>query len=228
MELILLIISEHGHGHSHGHSHSHGPGAKGKVVLDDSSSDTAALEDGGSHPVATRRERSDSFGSLYGHPAITRAAVIETAQEFGYGRSPPARDTRDSFTMAFSPTGQEGSNAGAITPISHHHSRSKSSHGKRGSVSSPTERTGLTSGQTTSYAAVVKKNTEADANGHNHDHDHEHDHSSHGNGKGKKDAHAHDHSEAEAGGHSHGGGGHGHSHGSMNAQGVFLHVLGDA
>lgn len=130
--------------------------------------------------------------------------------------------------MAFSPTGQEGANAGVITPISHHHSRSKSSHGKRGSVSSPTERTGLTSGQTTSYAAVVKKNTEADAHGHDQDHDHAHDHSSHGNGRSKKDAHAHDHSEAEAGGHSHGGGGHGHSHGSMNAQGVFLHVLGDA
>jgi zinc transporter 1 len=123
--------------------------------------------------------------------------------------------------MAFSPTGQESGIAGAINPISHQHARSKSSHGKRGSVSSPTERTGLTNGQTTSYAAVVKKNTGADE----HDHD-DHDHDSHGNGK--KDVHAHNHSEAEEGGHSHGGGGHGHSHGNMNAQGVFLHVLGDA
>lgn len=213
-----LCLAEHGHGHSHGHSHSHAS-PKGVTAHDDSSSDSAENDAHGA-----RRERSDSFGSLYGHPALTRAAVIETAQEFGYGRSPPSRDTRDSFTMAFSPTGQTGSE---VNPISHH-VRSKSVHDKRASISSPTERTGLTTGQTTSYAAVVKKNTEADDHDHaGHDHDHSHGDESHDHGNGKQVALAHDHSEAEAGGHSHGGG-HGHSHGNMNAQGVFLHVLGDA
>ncbi|KAJ9094118.1 hypothetical protein QFC19_008070 [Naganishia cerealis] len=168
-----------------------------------------------------RRERSDSFGSLYGHPALTRAAVIETAQEFGYGRSPPAKGTRDSFNMAFSPTGPEDSIHGAINPITHH-SRSKGAQAKRTSVSPPDETSRLTNGQPISYAAVVKKNTKADDNGSGHDHSH--DHGSHGN----THSHAEDHSEAEAGGHSHSHGGHGHSHGSMNAQGVFLHVLGDA
>jgi zinc transporter 1 len=215
------FASEHGHGHSHGHSHSHAS-PKGVTARADSSSESEENEGA----VATRRERSDSFGSLYGHPALTRAAVIETAQEFGYGRSPPSRDTRDSFTMAFSPTGQAG---GEVNPISHH-VRSKSVHDKRASISIPTERTGLTAGQPTSYAAVVKKNTDADAHdhaGHDHDHSHSHGDESHDPGNGKQVAHSHDHSEAEAGGHSHGGG-HGHSHGNMNAQGVFLHVLGDA
>lgn len=219
-----LCVIEHGHGHSHGHSHSH-DSPKGVTADDDSSSETAENDaHAGSRPIAARRERSDSFGSLYGHPALTRAAVIETAQEFGYGRSPPSRDTRDSFTMAFSPTGQTGVE---VNPISHH-VRSKSVHDKRASISAPTERTGLTTGQTTSYAAVVKKNTEADDHDHaGHDHDHSHGDESHDHGNGKQVAHSHDHSEAEAGGHSHGGG-HGHSHGNMNAQGVFLHVLGDA
>jgi zinc transporter 1 len=190
------------------------------IEANPSTTDENAEVSSGGRPIA-RRERSDSFGSLYGHPALTRAAVIETAQEFGYGRSPPAKGTRDSFNMAFSPTGPEDSTHGTANPITHH-SRSKSAQNKRKSVSPPDESSRLTNGsQPISYAAVVKKSTKTDDNGHDHDHSHDH-------ANGKKHSHSEDHSEAEAGGHSHGGGGHGHSHGNMNAQGVFLHVLGDA
>ncbi|KAJ9127014.1 hypothetical protein QFC24_001245 [Naganishia onofrii] len=212
----LFLFHEHGHGHSHGHSHSHGDVRSGDNAIEanPSTTDENAEVSSGGRPIA-RRERSDSFGSLYGHPALTRAAVIETAQEFGYGRSPPAKGTRDSFNMAFSPTGPEDSTHGTANPITHH-SRSKSAQHKRKSVSPPDESSRLTNGsQPISYAAVVKKSTKIDDNGHDH-------------ANGKKHSHSEDHSEAEAGGHSHGGGGHGHSHGNMNAQGVFLHVLGDA
>lgn len=130
--------------------------------------------------------------------------------------------------MAFSPTGPDDSTHGSANPITHH-SRSKSAQNKRGSVSPADETSRLTKGaQPISYAAVVKKNTEADDHEHEHEHDHSHDHGSHDHTNGKKHTHSDNHSEAEAGGHSHGGGGHGHSHGNMNAQGVFLHVLGDA
>jgi zinc transporter 1 len=69
-----------------------------------------------------------------------------------------------------------------------------------------------------SYADVVSYGATSAADGHAH---------------GGAESHGHSHDEASHGGHgaeasAHGGSGGGHSHGSMNMQGVFLHVLGDA
>nr|ODN86483.1 solute carrier family 30 (zinc transporter), member 1 [Cryptococcus depauperatus CBS 7841] len=71
----------HEHGHSHG-GHSHGP-----IGLDNGEEENDTLS------------RENSVSDLYQHPAQTRAQVIETAQEFGYGSTQMA----SSFDSSFSP-----------------------------------------------------------------------------------------------------------------------------
>jgi zinc transporter 1 len=132
--------------------------------------------------VAVRR-RSDSMSSLYQHPAQTRAQVIETAQEFGYGQ-----------------------------------------HVRNGPHLKPHTEVNSTSG---SSATAVDEHDHSHADGHSHAKTASDAEEGHGHSHGEED-HGHDHGSAggDDHGHSHGGGG--HSHGSMNMQGVFLHVLGDA
>ncbi|KAH8082235.1 cation efflux protein [Filobasidium floriforme] len=230
----LFLFHEHGHGgHSHGHSHDHPPSTvEAPIDRSPSPNGTKALPRSSSIPSrpAHGRGRSDSFGSLYGHPAQTRAAVIEAAHEYGYGR-PSGNGSISLGGSAFSPRDEAG--AGPLSPNSvgptngginsfSHHARTKSN-------KTPVGRTE----RITEEAADHDHSAHA---GHDHSHDeHDHDHAQAGAGK-----HAHDHDEAEAGhahgdddhGHSHGAGGghggHGHSHGNMNMRGVFLHVLGDA
>ncbi|KAK6905560.1 hypothetical protein I203_106390 [Kwoniella mangroviensis CBS 8507] len=226
---VVGLFLFHEHGHSHGHSH-------GAIALPDDDDENA------------EEEREDSVSELYQHPAETRAQIIETAQEFGYGQNNQLSNSLDS-----------GLNNVLKSPPTHHRralSNSRRS-GRHGSISSrPGEtRKGSASrippsaGQndtlppvggsasTTSSATVVTESAPAApaksklsvAHGHDHDHDHEHDHD-HGNGNNKKPL-ASNASDAENGhshDHGHGHGGHGHSHGSMNMRGVFLHVLGDA
>lgn len=213
---IVGLFLFHEHGHSHGHSH-------GPVAL--------PSEDGETTPKTGRRERSDSMSSLYQHPAQTRAQVIETAHEFGYGR-----DGDSSLIGAMSP------------PTTHHRagSLSKRAHGsisrprghRHGSGPTPlTTDVGSSASTNTAIAEVSPGIKAADAkhNGHSHkhakdvnaaeqggdSHDHAHGHEGHDHGENR-----HDHGDDDGHGHSHGG--HGHSHGSMNMQGVFLHVMGDA
>lgn len=210
-----VLIAEHGHSHGH----SHGP--------------VALPEDDEEPSPRGRRERADSISSLYQHPAQTRAQVIETAHEFGYGRD-----------------GDSGF-AGAMSPPSHHRAGSLSKraqgsislarprghrHGS-GNIAATTEASSGLSTTTTAFAEISPKLKADDAQE-----------------NGVKPKHAKDANAAEQGGnasvpndldlevrddedddshnggdaHGHSHGGHGHSHGSMNMQGVFLHVLGDA
>lgn len=223
----LFLFHEHGHGgHSHGHSHD-APASTVAEPIDRSQSPKTGNGVARSSSISTRpgHGRSDSFGSLYGHPAQTRAAVIEAAHEYGYGR----QNGNGSISLggsAFSPRDEHG--AGPLSPNSvsssginsfSHHARTKSSK------------------NTVGISQRITEGDETASSTHDHAHGHEdghgHDHSA---GAIK---HAHNHDEAEAGGHDHdqddhghshgaGGGGHGHSHGNMNMRGVFLHVLGDA
>lgn len=60
-----------------------------------------------------------------------------------------------------------------------------------------------------------------DHEGHNHESHDSHDHGDHAGHDHGEEGHDHEHDHTE-------GGGGGHDHGSMNMEGVFLHVLGDA
>lgn len=74
----FLLFHEHGHSHSHGHSHGnkeinhvHASHATHVVVNDNPIQDSSA----------TVRGRTGSYSSMYGHPAATRAAVSQAAQD---------------------------------------------------------------------------------------------------------------------------------------------------
>ena len=72
------------HGHSHGGGgHSHGPSkpVKKHSAIDGASESDALL------PSHSHRARKDSLSSLYGHPAQTRASVVATAEQMGYGHT---------------------------------------------------------------------------------------------------------------------------------------------
>jgi zinc transporter 1 len=224
-----LIYSEHGHSHGH----SHGPVA---LPVDDADDGT---------PLNSGRPRADSMSSLYAHPAATRAQVIETAAEFGYGKVQSPTD--EGFSGPMSPPVKHG-RVGSVSRRIKRDSSSRPGSRRQGSQSVVVPQPGsnetlpphdLSLSSTASTATAVQSSV------HGHDHD-EHAGHKHSNGSaGKQDKHVHmaqdigtaeeghDHDHDEAGhDHSHGGesgsGGHGHSHGSMNMRGVFLHVLGDA
>jgi zinc transporter 1 len=210
---------EHGHG---GHSHSHDHGA---ISLPADSEETAPTE---------QRQRADSMSSLYQHPAQVRANLIETAQEYGYGK--PASDENTGFMGAMSP------------PSSHHRqssmSRQNKKRGSQGGSKKIISQATIPALGTDDIRSPVSANREVEVpseavdDGHGHDHAHKHKHmavnasdaeAGHGDhGHGHDHSHEGHGSHGSHGSHGHSGGGGGHSHGSMNMRGVFLHVLGDA
>ncbi|GAC97480.1 zinc/cadmium resistance protein [Pseudozyma hubeiensis SY62] len=221
----LLLFHDHGHAHG-GHSHSHGHGGHSHATNNHSHShavtDSSAGSNGGTHqdtaaskarkptadinsssnddgtpasPAAIRgRGRQDSVGSILGHPAQTRAFVVQTAHDLGYDAS-----------------GSRHQHSNSITSLGGNNERSRL-------LANGSQDYGATGANSDLEAAAGSP--VARKNGHSHDqdshadHDHDHDDADHA------DAHG-----ASGDGHAHGGG---HSHGSMNMQGVFLHVLGDA
>ncbi|KAK8865800.1 hypothetical protein IAR55_000947 [Kwoniella newhampshirensis] len=213
---IVGLFLFHEHGHSHGHSH-------GPVNLPDTASDDEDAP-----------ERENSVSELYQHPAQTRAQVIETAAEFGYGQPSLSR----SFDSVKSPVGH--GRASSSSRQSKRGSMSRTRERKSGSASRippipgqnedlpPVGTENSVSSTASTSTAVAESSSAKDVSpvrkAHEHDNEgHEgHDHSHNENSNLANTA-----SDAEAG-HGHDHGGHGHSHGSMNMRGVFLHVLGDA
>jgi zinc transporter 1 len=190
----LFLFHDHGHshgGHSHGHSHdSHGHSRTNDSIAHDHAhgenghEHTARASDAdGNKRKNHARERSESVGSIIGHPAATRAYVVRTAHDLGYDSQSGPPDSPERQRLI------SGNNKGSY---------------------------GATNGTTS----------------HQHDHNDLEDNTaapkktktffSRLTGRESGDEEAVDH------GHSHGGHGHSHGEGSMNMQGVFLHVLGDA
>lgn len=239
---IVGLFLFHEHGHSHGPSH-------GPVKLPDDDVEGGATSPG----LPQDHGRNESVSSLYQHPAQTRAQVIETAQEYGYGRS------HDDSVLSRAMSPPAGRRSGSISGRSHSrhghsHKRSEAEHRKSdGAV----PRIGSSAESTNSDSTLrpaggpAKPDDGCGDIGHPHharDADaaeqgkgsHAHSHGpntpngtsvkanghSHGHGHGHTDA---DH-DAHAHGHDHtgGSGGGGHDHGNMNMRGVFLHVMGDA
>ncbi|KIS68921.1 uncharacterized protein UMAG_11500 [Mycosarcoma maydis] len=220
----LLLFHDHGHahgGHSHAHgSHSHAPHdhVHSHAVTDGSSnSNHAAHQDNtdaaasskkttmtnsassdditsGSPSAVRGRAREGSVGSILGHPAQTRAFVVQTAHDLGYEAS-----------------GSRHQHSNSVTSVNGSNERSRL-------LANGSQDYGATGANADLEAAIGS--SAARKNGHSHEHDSHADHD-----------HDHDHADVadahDAPGHAHAHGG-GHSHGSMNMQGVFLHVLGDA
>lgn len=93
---LTCLISASEHGHSHGHSHG-SSASSSKPASITASTVTGEITGDGTPtpkiPIRSRsRARSDSFASLYGHPAATRASLVQTAHDIASARSPsPSR-----------------------------------------------------------------------------------------------------------------------------------------
>ncbi|KAJ3719844.1 cation efflux protein [Lentinula raphanica] len=80
----LFLFHEHGHSHEHSHEHSSNASTASSGKNTPPQRSTSPLRIGRSRT----RSRSESFSSLYGHPAATRASLVHTAQELASARSP--------------------------------------------------------------------------------------------------------------------------------------------
>ncbi|KAJ3813743.1 cation efflux protein [Lentinula aff. lateritia] len=81
----LFLFHEHGHSHEHPHIQPPTPSISSSSGKDSPSRPTSPLRSGRS---LAPRSRTESFSSLYGHPAATRASLVQTAQEIADARSP--------------------------------------------------------------------------------------------------------------------------------------------
>ena len=82
------------HGHSHGHSHSHGttsvPASKPASITSVSENNSTPVRvPSPSRSRSVARQRSDSYASFSGHPAATRASLVQVAQDMALASSPP-------------------------------------------------------------------------------------------------------------------------------------------
>ncbi|KAI0652238.1 cation efflux protein [Trametes meyenii] len=85
---IVGLFLFHEHGHDHGHSHGTPPVSKPSSihsVEDGQVTPRPAVTSPPSRPKS--RERSESYSSMYGHPAATRASIVQTANEVARARS---------------------------------------------------------------------------------------------------------------------------------------------
>ncbi|KAI0704951.1 cation efflux protein [Cytidiella melzeri] len=89
--------------HEHGHSHSHSPGIDSEAASLTASIHSEAQEDlrtprNASSETHKRRSRSrsQSYSSLYGHPAATRASMVQAAQELADAGLPSSPRTSTS------------------------------------------------------------------------------------------------------------------------------------
>ncbi|KAI0067731.1 cation efflux protein [Artomyces pyxidatus] len=89
----LFLFHEHGH-EDHAHSPSKGaatskpPSITEGPVTTAPESTRSPVSPRHSHVSRHNRERSNSYSSLYGHPAATRASFVQTANDLARGRSP--------------------------------------------------------------------------------------------------------------------------------------------
>ncbi|KAI0778550.1 cation efflux protein [Trametes elegans] len=95
---IVGLFLFHEHGHDHGPAHGKGSPSPSKPPSIHSAEDgqvtpRAHVTSTSSRPKS--RERSESYSSLYGHPAATRASIVQAAQDVARARSvSPSRRSR--------------------------------------------------------------------------------------------------------------------------------------
>ncbi|KAL1737337.1 cation efflux protein [Schizophyllum commune] len=164
----LFLFHEHGHSHSHAHSHDSAtpsvPGSSTPSVntINESGNITPTPK----KPTENRRSRSrtrnsegmrsrtTSISSMYGHPAATRATLIQTAQDLATAARSP------------SPSGRRRSRSRPVIHDHHHDGHESENESGGETVADPTERSPL-----------LGRATEDDsdsAQGHAHSHGHAH------------------------------------------------------
>jgi len=90
---IVGLFLFHEHGHSHGNGHSHGKTSKpASATPSTSDSPGNATPTQGIPRRARSRSPSDSYGSFSGHPAATRASLVQVAQDMALATSPPKQE----------------------------------------------------------------------------------------------------------------------------------------
>ncbi|RPD64938.1 cation efflux protein [Lentinus tigrinus ALCF2SS1-6] len=85
----LFLFHEHGHDHGHNHGQGSPSASKAPSIHSDAGDGQTTPRPVSSSPVARpkSRERSASYSSLYGHPAATRASIVQAAHEVARARS---------------------------------------------------------------------------------------------------------------------------------------------
>lgn len=122
----LFLFHEHSHSHhDHGHGHSHSKESRQPITeqigvhvetpTSGSVTPTAENERGRSRSRSRSHSRSDS---LYGHPAATRAYVVQQAQELQRARSPSPSTTKRGHRQSFSCHLAEGGSNAPVTESS--------------------------------------------------------------------------------------------------------------
>ena len=127
------------HGHSHGHSHKRSnPSSSASSVVRIPTDGTIAS---GSitptqkrviptPPSRTHQSPAESFSSLYGHPAATRASLVQTANELASAQSPTVAPRRDSASqIPVSETSQPNEVLTENTPLLHDEEGHNHKHG---------------------------------------------------------------------------------------------------
>ncbi|KZV77473.1 cation efflux protein [Peniophora sp. CONT] len=178
--LGLFLFHEHGHSHSHSHGSKPNSASPSKAASIASAEDATLGERPASPPqyraqsqspqlLRKTRERSESYSSLYGHPAATRASLVQTAADMARERSPqpvgPHRTRSNSRPLSSVESFGAGSSShvdaeeedtGAVTPVAAAHERT---------------------------ALLAER----------HDHDHDHDHAEDPSEQGHSSGHGHSH-----------------------------------
>lgn len=121
----LLLFHEHGHSHSHGHSH----GDKESGHVHAAHATLTAADNIPQDPSITVRARSVSYSSMYGHPAATRAAVSQAAQDIAIASpSPHQRNASSSSrSIRMDPDGSVEISITEIPRLDHGHSKPETS-----------------------------------------------------------------------------------------------------
>jgi zinc transporter 1 len=110
--LGLFLFHEHGHSHSHDHSGKATPTPSATASVVEGFTPTTPTIASPPSPIDHRRprpcrERSNSLASLYGHPAATRASLVQAANDIA------------SQTRSTSPTRGHHNDAIGTTPDAH-------------------------------------------------------------------------------------------------------------
>ncbi|KAF9822046.1 hypothetical protein IEO21_00040 [Rhodonia placenta] len=89
---IVGLFLFHEHGHDHGHSHGKESASSSKPASvrsnGETENDPKLKSVQGTLQQPRSRGRSDSLSSMYGHPAATRASMVQAAQDMASARSP--------------------------------------------------------------------------------------------------------------------------------------------
>ncbi|KAF8973995.1 cation efflux protein [Flammula alnicola] len=99
----LFLFHEHGHAHPPPRKSPSSSSRASSVAVSSSQDslvpgDVTPTQKKSTHDRQSEHVSTESFSSLYGHPAATRASLVQTAQDIASARSPsPIRTRRDSI-----------------------------------------------------------------------------------------------------------------------------------